>query len=69
MQVLNNEQNTFCEGMLNEFECASSLKAMKNNKSPGSDDIITEFYKIFWKVIKKIESNSLNYSCQKGELT
>ena len=48
MQVLNNEQKTNCEGMLNEFECASSLKAMKNNKSPGSDGITTEFYKIFW---------------------
>ena len=34
MTEINNEQKAQCEGDLNEFECASSLKAMKNNKSP-----------------------------------
>ena len=46
MNVLNNDQKSNCEGDLFESECACSLKDMKNNKSPGSDGITTEFYKI-----------------------
>ena len=42
---------------------------MKNNKSPGSDGITTEFYKIFWNDIKTYLINSLNYSLQNSELT
>ena len=61
MNVLNNEQKKNCEGDLLEHECACSLKAMKNNKSPGSDGITTEFYKIFWNDIKVFLINSLNY--------
>ena len=66
---LNNiEQNT-CDGLLNEEECKIALKEMKNNKSPGSDGITTEFYKIFWNDIKKFYINSLNHSYQCGALT
>ena len=32
-------------------ELAKSLKKMKNNKSPGPDGIVTEFYKIYWNLI------------------
>ena len=35
------------EGLVSEYKCASVLKEMQNNKSPGSDWIATEFYKIF----------------------
>ena len=42
---------------------------MKNNKSPGSDGLTTEFYKIFWKHIKTYIINSFNYSLKIGELT
>ena len=55
---LNNiEQNT-CDGLLNEEECKIALKEMKNNKSPGSDRITTECYKIFWNDIKKFYIDS-----------
>ena len=37
---------------LNEYECGLALKEMQNNKSPGSDGITVEFYKIFWNDIK-----------------
>ena len=69
MAVLNNEQKINCEGDLFEYECACSLKAMKNNKSPGSDGITIEFYKILWNDIKVYLINSLNYSLQIGNLT
>ena len=32
-----------CEGKLTEHECSIALKDMKNQKSPGSDGISTEF--------------------------
>ena len=69
MNTLNEIDKVKCEGILSEYECYISLKGMQNNKSPGSDGITTEFYKIFWNDIKKYLINSLNYSCQKGELT
>ena len=42
---------------------------MKNNKSPGSDGITTEFYKIFWIEIKSYYVKSLNYSFEIGDMT
>ena len=42
---------------------------MQNNKSPGSDGITIEFYKIFWNEIKSYLINSLNYSFNNGNLT
>ena len=42
---------------------------MKNNKSPGSDGITVEFYKMFWNKIKQYYVNSINYSYQNGHLT
>ena len=42
---------------------------MQNNKSPGSDGLTTEFYKIFWTDVKHFLINSLNYSYRNGDLT
>ena len=44
---LSNEEKNNIEGPTSEYECTIALKGMKNNKSPGSDGITTEFYKIF----------------------
>jgi len=42
---------------------------MKNNKSPGSDGISAELYKIFWTDIKQYVVSSLNYSLDSNNLT
>jgi len=42
---------------------------MKNNKSPGSDGLTADFYKIFWNDIKVYLVKSLNYSCDIKKLT
>ena len=42
---------------------------MNNNKSPGSDGLTTEFYKIFWNDIKYYFVNSINTSYDSGHLT
>jgi exonuclease III len=66
---LTHEQQTLCEGPLNENECRLSLKDMQNMKSPGSDGLTVEFYKIFWNDIKTYLVNALNYSYETGELS
>lgn len=69
IEKLNEDEKNICEGVLTELECVTALKEMKNKKSPGSDGLTTEFYKIFWKDIKRFYLDSINYSYQHGKLT
>ena len=46
--ILNEEEQKRCEGFLTASECLESLKLMESNKSPGSDGLPAEFYKVFW---------------------
>ena len=66
---LKEDEKELCEGNLTEYECANALKDMQNNKSPGSDGITTEFYKIFWNDIKRYLLKSLNYAYTEGEIS
>ena len=66
---LNDEERLSIEGHITEYECACALREMNNNKSPGSDGITTEFYKIFWNDLKSYYVKSLNYSFDAGSLT
>ena len=66
---LNAEQKQKIEGKLSEEECLSALKQMQNNKSPGSDGISVEFYKMFWNDIKTYFIKSMNHSFEIGQLT
>ena len=45
---LNEEEKISIEGNITEYECACALRDMNNNKSPGSDGITTEFFKIYY---------------------
>ena len=69
MKTLNNEDKNLCEGKITEYECGLALKDMKNSKSPGSDGITTEFYKLFWNNIKTHFTRSINFSHQTKQLT
>ena len=69
MPRLNETENSKCNGLLTEYECGLTIKQMKNNKSPGSNGISIEFYKIFWNSIKTYLVNSLNYSFENQNLT
>ena len=66
---IDDQQKQSCEGILSEEECAHALKEMNNGKSPGSDGLTTEFFKIFWNSIKIYYINSINYSYANGNLT
>ena len=56
-------------GHHSEYECGIALKEMKSNKSPGSDGLTADFYKIFWNDIKQYLVKSLNYSYDNKNLT
>ena len=66
--IINRSLET-CEGILSIYECELAVREMCNNKSPGSDGLTVEFYKIFWNDIKIYLTESLNYSFQTGNLT
>ena len=67
--TLSDNEKASCEGLLTPYECENALKEMKNEKSPGSDGLTTEFYKLFWNEIQDPLINSLNASFQSGSLT
>ena len=55
------EQNE-CGCLLTEAECWESLKSMHLNKSPGTDGLSPEFYKVFWKNMSSHLLNALNHA-------
>ena len=65
---LNQIDKEKCEGLLTEKECLEAVKSMELGKSPGTDGLPTEFYKVFWKDISPFLISSLNRSYQKGKL-
>ena len=64
---LTNIQKSFCEGQLSPEELKASVKALNNDKSPGTDELPAEFYKKFWDVIGQDLTEVFN-SCYKSQL-
>ena len=58
-----------CEGIINIEDCERVLKTMKNNKSPGTDGLPFEFYKMFWHDIKEIFVKSLEENYNNGMMS
>ena len=46
IKPLSEESAKICEGKATKGECINSLNEMKSNKSPGSDGLTSEFYKL-----------------------
>ena len=57
-----------CEGPLTETECLSSLKQMTDSKTPGTDGLPAEFYKLFWSDISDALISALNFVYDTGKL-
>ena len=51
---LSDEQNDILNSDITEDEILAGLESMNNNKIPGPDGIIVEFYKEFWRLLVKI---------------
>ena len=50
-------------------KCKESLMKLINNKSPGSDGISVEFYKVFWDKLTKFLIDSYNYTFENDILS
>ena len=66
---LTEELSKKCEGILSKKECHLALNDMENGKSPGSDGLSSEFYKVFWDDINLDVVASLNYSFEKRQMS
>ena len=66
---LNQNQKMSCEGLLSAEECLESLKTMESGKSPGTDGLPAEFYRIFWNEVSTFLIDALNMSFSKGHLS
>ena len=44
---LSQEEQSLCERPLSKKECLEALKSMASEKTPGSDGLPCEFYKVF----------------------
>ena len=69
IKPLSEESAKICEGKATKEECINSLNEMKNDKSPGSDGLTSEFYKRFWEEIGDDVVQSINSAFDKGELS
>ena len=50
-------------------ELHAALKTTQNGKTPGSDGLPAEFYKIFWPKIKNYVLNAINQAHHNGSLS
>ncbi len=50
-------------------EILNSLKQLHNGKTPGTDELSTDFYKYFWIDIKSLLIESIKCAIETGELS
>ena len=60
--VLNETEQETCDKIITADECHKSVQELPNNKSPGSDGLSIEFYKLFWREINIFLIESYDYS-------
>ena len=66
---LDNQKALSCEGPITETELLNALKSMSNDKSPGNDGLMKEFYETFWNEIKNTLISSIQRSFEVDQLT
>ena len=66
---LTDDERDELEGVISYNEAHAALRAMKNNKSPGSDGFTCEFFKFFFCNLGVFMIRSLNFGFQSGRLS
>lgn len=66
---LSRDEKMFCEKPLSMDEILTSLKRMKNEKSPGLDGFTPEFFKFFWKDLCVHMKEAFEEAFQCGEIS
>ena len=68
-KILDSDVKEACEGILTKAECKQqAAKNMEPDKTPGTDGLPADFYKVFWNDIADYLVNSVNYASGKGQL-
>ena len=67
--VLDDNEQEDLERQIEENEILSALKSCKNNKTPGSDGLPAEFYKMFWQDVKQFLMASYKYTAEENMLS
>ena len=66
---LSEDKAKLCEEDLTEKDLCDSLKSIQNDKSPGNDRLIKEFYETLWNERKEIFTDSVSETKEKGHLS
>ena len=67
--IIQEQDLIVCEGALTEKECLEAPKDMGTEKTPGTDGLPAECYKVFWKDISAILIRALGNSEKKNYQT
>ncbi len=59
MPQLNEERKQACDTTITEQEMLNSIKQLTNGKTPGTDGLSADFYKLFWIDIKYLLTNCI----------
>ena len=66
---LSEDKAKLCEEDLTEKDLCDFLKSIQNDKSPGNDRLIKEFYETSWNERKEIFIDSVSETKEKGHLS
>jgi hypothetical protein len=64
---VSSEENDILTSIFTEKEVKAAIFQMEHNKAPGPDGFPTEFYQVFWEIIK-IDLMALFHEFHKGDL-
>lgn len=68
VKVISDSDRMCCDGILTHEEVQSAIKSLKNNKSPGSDGLTAELYKLFANDLSPFLTNVFKESVDKEAL-
>ena len=57
------------ECLLTKVECLQAVKNIEPDKTPGTDGLPADFYKVIWNDMSDYLVNSINYTFGKGQLS
>ena len=66
---LTDRQKEYLDLPITEDELHGALKSLKYGKTPGSDGLTVEFYKLFWQEIRIPVFNSIVYAFESGKMS
>ena len=68
-EVPDEENNESCDSEITTKEMSEALKCLNNKSAPGSDGLTADFYKVFWKSLKRPLYDSFTQSIEQGQLS